>query len=992
MKQQSENIDNDASTERIAADADMDTTVVVDSDQSATFDDPQNDKLFEQYTIYSKIGSGGMGVVYLARDRRLGRFVAIKRLNNKAQSIKSLRQRFLHEARAVAALSHVYIIHIYALGEDEDGPFIVMEYIGGPDDSNVESQLQSVGLVQPNKPLTLEQYVKDHGQLTTDEAVELMVKISRAVSYAHDSGVIHRDLKPSNILLDKSEEPKIVDFGLARLTHTEEPKITVPGEKLLSIGYGAPEQEIDATMTDERADVYGLGGLLYFTITGRNPRYFREQDLPVGLREVAVKALDTDKEKRWKSAREFADELHKIASRTRVETPTVKTTWHCKWCDAVNPMSIKFCAECGWDGGEKCPECGADTFFGVQYCNNCGADARAYETILSLLNKMLYQTDLKRFERVISYAGRTHGFEPAGPSGRKLLKEISDLRGKANGSINKRKQLKDQIPIEMHAENFERAKRFIEQYRDISEDNKAFASEYQQIPERMLERDMSRASSAIQNREWNQAARIHADLQEVLSSDNAYVLKLGRSIKLHYNLLDIRFGIIVLLSILLIYLLSLPVAAKISKNGFGNLTRVFYAPGEWVYEKSIISMPFTKYASLWIGNNSISSWFDDQDPDFINQTIVKNPVELDEVKVTYQAQISALYDKQRDFLQVWPIEYKKELETLLEKYQRAGDYDGWEIVQSELTRFEHEGSVTTAELDEPVEFVLLAQKYITLLEDQKLRHSRNLVKECKLYINALADMKKKYTQEGQIMFASAVNNEIDKVKTAQRYIDAETALAGSDRSITTERSAEVLLSANGDFRVGEVTKMRESFEKQINKAIEDHASKISAWPEQYLNRLAQLRDEFQRAGDYDGWEQVSEEISRFEVDLEIAPEHLQLYLDKLMKVQNEFRLKKDKYKRDFAESVVKTTDAYLNKLQNLQKRLTVNGKMEEAAKVNSEIKRVRSQVDYIDAQKSVAFQGPPAPPAKKAETVVKDEKPAQNLPVANKAPVQKPDK
>jgi len=990
---QSDNINSDESTERIAvADDDLDTTVVVDPDQSGdSFDDPQNDKLFEQYTIYSKIGSGGMGVVYLARDRRLGRFVAIKRLNHKAQSIKSLRQRFLHEARAVAALSHVYIIHIYALGEDEDGPFIVMEYIGGPDGSSVESQLQSGGLVQPNKPLTLEQYVKDHGQLSTDEAVELMVKISRAVSYAHDSGVIHRDLKPSNILLDKSEEPKIVDFGLARLMRKEEPKITVPGEKLLSIGYGAPEQETDAAMSDERADVYGLGALLYFTITGQNPRYFREQDLPVGLREVAVKALATDKENRWESAREFADELHKIATRTRVETPTVKTTWRCKWCDGVNPMSIKFCAECGWDGAERCPECGGDTFFGVQYCNSCGADARAYESIITLLNKMRSQAVINRFERVISYAGRTHGFEPAGPSGRNLLKEISDLRGKANNAINKRSQLKDQIPIEIRAENFERAKRFIEQYRDISEDKKAFEGEYKLLPEKMLERDMSRANKAIQNREWEQASRICNELQKVVPSGNKEVLRLNRSIKLHYRLLDIRFGILMVIVIVMSYLLSLPILAKVNDGSFGNLTRVFYAPGEWVYEKSSLAAPFQKYASLWIGNRNISRWFDDQNMISVNQEMVENPVELEEEKVKYQAQLSALYDKQRNFLQVWPAEYKKELETLLEKYQRAGDYDGWAIVQNELTRFEREGSVTSDEVTEPVEFALLIQKYMTLLEDQKLLHSRNLVKECKLYINALAEMKKKYTQEGRIMFASAVNNEIDKARSAPRYLDAEAALAGSDRNIITERSTEVLLSAKGDPRVGEVTEMRKNFENSINAVTEDHALRISTWPEQYLNRLAQLRDEFQRAGDYDGWEQVSDEISRFEVDLEISPEHLQLGLPNLMKVQNEFRLKKDKYKRDYAENVVSTTDKYLDKLQNLQKQLTVGGKMAEAAEVNNEIKRARSLVDYSDAKKSAAFQGPPAPPVNHEERIAPDVKPA-DAKDGNKTPPEQPEK
>ena len=161
-------------TERIAAGTGQDEpTVRVVPGEEPSFDEPRNDRLFDQYTIYSKIGNGGMGVVYLARDRRLGRFVAIKRLNHQAQSIPSLRQRFLHEARAVATLSHVHIVHIYALGEDDDGPFIVMEYVAGPDDAAVKGESQSGGLVQPNQPLTLDQYVARHGQLSTEEAVEL---------------------------------------------------------------------------------------------------------------------------------------------------------------------------------------------------------------------------------------------------------------------------------------------------------------------------------------------------------------------------------------------------------------------------------------------------------------------------------------------------------------------------------------------------------------------------------------------------------------------------------------------------------------------------------------------------------------------------------------------------------------------------------------------------------------------------------------------------
>ena len=966
--------ESDPLTERILADEELAKTRVVTADSADVFEDPPPEKLFDQYTIYSKIGSGGMGVVYLARDRRLGRFVAIKRLNHKAQYVKPLRQRFLHEARAVAALSHVHVIHIYALGEDEDGPFIVMEYIAGPDGSSVESKIQNGGLVQPNLPLTLEQYIRNQGQLAADDAVELMIKIARAVSYAHSSGVIHRDLKPSNILLDKNSEPKIVDFGLARLQRQAEPKITVPGEKLLSIGYGAPEQETDASLSDERADVYGLGALLYFVITGRNPRYFREQDLPVGLREIAVKATATDKENRWESAAEFADELHKIATRTRVETPTVKTTWRCKWCDSINPMSIKFCAECGWDGAEKCPECGMDTFFGVQYCNSCGADARSYESVISALDKMRDHAKTSRFERVISYAGRTHGFEPAGPSGRQLLRDVSDLRAEANQAINKREQLKEQIPIEMRAENFERAKRFIVQYRNISEDKKAFESEYQQIPERVLDRDMVRARKAIHDGAWDLASRICDELHTSVSSDNALVVKLRRSIKLHYRLMDVRFALLFVFAIVALYLLSLPVFMKLRKDHLGATSRFFYSPGVWIYQKSLLASPLQKYASLWIGKRSVASCFLDQSDEIVNPVQVEKPNELSHKQVEYQKKLSELYDKQRNFLQAWPVEYKRELETLLEKFQRAGDYHSWEVAQQELSRFESEGSVVEVDLEEPIEVSLLTQKYRKMLEDQKLMHSRNLVKECKIYINALTDIQSKFMQEGRIKFAAALNDEIVKVRETPKYVDALRIVDGSDanRMINVERSSDVLLSSKGDPMVGEVAAMRKGFENSIDEASLKHSDRISAWPEDYIGRLAQLRDEYQRAGDYDGWEDASDEISRFEVDLEVQPEHLKLYQPKLMQVQNEFRLKKDRYKNDFSDKVVQVTDIYLNKLQSLVKSLTVNGKMDEAAEVNTEIKRVRALADYIEAKKSVSFQGPPVPPVEKPEQ--RDEK------------------
>ena len=143
------------------------------------------------------------------------------------------------------------------------------------------------------------------------------------------------------------------------------------------------------------------------------------------------------------------------------------------------------------------------------------------------------------------------------------------------------------------------------------------------------------------------------------------------------------------------------------------------------------------------------------------------------------------------------------------------------------------------------------------------------------------DMQSKFMQAGRIKFAAALNDEIIKVRESQKYVDALRVVDSSTGNmVNVERTPDVLLSSKGETRVGEVAEMRKKFQTSIDEASVNHADRISAWPEDYLARLAQLRDEYQRAGDYEGWEDVSDEISRFEVDLEIQPEHLQLYQPK----------------------------------------------------------------------------------------------------------------
>jgi serine/threonine protein kinase len=956
-------------TERIAPLSATDSpTVRVAPAESPNFEEPHDDKLFDQYTIYSKIGSGGMGVVYLGRDRRLGRFVAIKRLNHQAQSIPSLRQRFLHEARAVAALSHVHIVHIYSLGEDDDGPFIVMEYIAGPDESNVKGEPQEVGgLVQPNPPLTLDQYVARHGQLTAEEATELLIKIGRAVAYAHASGVIHRDLKPSNILLDKSGEPKIVDFGLARLMHKEDAKLTVPGEKLLSLGYGAPEQESDASLSDERADVYGLGALLYFALTGQNPRYFREQDVPVPLRDVVVKALATDKEQRWPSASVFTETLHQIQSKTRVETPTVKTTWRCKWCDAVNPLTLKFCAECGWDGTEVCAECGAETFVGMQFCGNCGADARAYEALLSILKKMREAASQQRFERVISYAGRVHGFEPAGPSGRRFLTEITTLREQAEKNIRHREQLKNQIPIEIRAENFERAALFIQQYLELAEDKRSFESEAKQIPEWKLKRDLQRAHRALKNREWDSARRICDELLHEVPADNPHVMDVKRAIRMHAVFSDVWLCCGVFASVVLLYLMSLPLAAKSVRHPFGTAANLFYRPGLWVYVESPVAPVFQRYAKLWLGDDDLGDRFR---PEEVLETegmvhVVK-PDALDQKQREYARQMTDIESEQSVFQDAWPAEYSHELDLMMEKRRTAGDFEGWAVVQAERKRFDETRQIGDLTGDEQLsELNVLKNKYRQMLSDQRLLHSRKLVTICKKYVNDLTDMQKTYMREGKMDLASAVNTEIRRVKGAPQQQAAEAVLATATTSgaVESETPPQILLSGSGEGRVREIAKMRGDFERELAEVERVSSAKVSAWPDKYMAELTELTEQFQRAGDYGGWESVRDEIGRFEADRAILQRNIVLQPVKLTELQRRYYLQLEDIKRGRAEGIVNTTEKYVKKLQALQKKLTVEGQMDTAAIVNAEIKRVRSRVDFIEAQNEISPQGPPVPPS-----------------------------
>src|SRR5437764_6472610 len=202
------------------------------------------------YEILEEIGRGGMGVIYRARQQHSRRIVAVKRILAHDVNSHETLVRFRREAEAVASLDHPNILPIYEVSESEQGlPYFSMKYAMG---GSLRAALPTLRA----KPR---------------EGVRLMAKVARAIAYAHGKGVLHRDLQPGNILLDENAEPMVSDFGLAKwLDQTSD--LTRTLETLGTPGYIAPEQaECPADKLTCAADIYSLGAILFYLLTGRPP-------------------------------------------------------------------------------------------------------------------------------------------------------------------------------------------------------------------------------------------------------------------------------------------------------------------------------------------------------------------------------------------------------------------------------------------------------------------------------------------------------------------------------------------------------------------------------------------------------------------------------------------------------------------------------------------------------------------------------------------------
>ncbi len=916
------------------------------SGADASSRNPSND-----YTICGKIGDGGMGVVYLARDRRLGRYVAIKRLNEHALADGVLRTRFLHEARAVAALNHAYIVHIYALGEDALGPYIVMEYVAGPPQTT-EILKSPESEVAPTKNLTLEQFINRHGPMTADEAVSMILKIGKAIVYAHSCGVIHRDLKPANILLDVSCEPKLVDFGLARVTprggQTRLEELTVPGEKLISLGYSAPELEQDASTSDVRTDVYSLGAVLYFLLTGHNPRYYREQDVPAFLREVLQRSLETIREQRYRTAQDFVSALTEAANHGRTIAPTIKTTWRCKWCDAVNPVSTKFCAECGWDGSEHCLECGAETFIGQQFCPSCGADCRMYEHVASISRLIESAWETRHFERIASIAGRLHGFEPAGPTGRKLLAQAHERVEDAERKVARRNRLATLIPNELKAENYERAQAFIEEFRELNEDPHVYEDELKAIPDQIFARDLVRIRQCIRNRDWLTAKHL-AESMAAKHGDKPEYRDICSQIRRHArHQRRVRWGCCIAVLVLL-YVLSVPWVAKLCGGSFNALPAALYAPVRVLDAIPKVNDAMAAYVA-WVDNGkTLGDYFSaSADASPLEVATAPLPPDAEAKRLTFEKSLAELKARLQTQESTLALQYSQGLTNLRRSAQAEGNYDAVVSTQKALEEYAESNAIGVAHEGDSEGLLSLKNRVGQMREEQLALMSRQIVLASKRYIAALDELRKGYTQRGEMELAGVISQEIQRVRLIPDVVSAEERLASRGNAFGAGVSPAFYASASdsGDGQetaaiLEQLRKGSEALRGKLEELTQEANAKLGDWPQQYSAALVALTEEFRRAGDFNPWEEVSREVARFTETNTLSAENVVDYPPRLRQLQETFLERLNQVNRELDVAKQSAIQEVVLRLEKQKTELTKRGKMAAAAVVNQELKRLR---------------------------------------------------
>jgi serine/threonine-protein kinase len=295
-----------------------------------------------RYELDGVVGRGGMAEVYRARDIRLDRIVAVKTLREDLARDATFQARFRREAQSAASLNHPSIVAVYDTGEDMAGPthvpYIVMEYVDGR---------------------TLRELLRDDRRLLPERALEITDGVLRALDYSHRNGIIHRDIKPGNVMLTRSAEVKVMDFGIARAVSDAQATMTQTAQVIGTAQYLSPEQA-RGERVDARSDLYSTGCLLYELLTGRPPftgdspvaiayQHVRENpvppsrvdpEIPAWADSIVLKAMAKDPAERYQSAAEMRTDIQRALSGVPVAAPPQATEMYAPGTRQMGPGTM----------------------------------------------------------------------------------------------------------------------------------------------------------------------------------------------------------------------------------------------------------------------------------------------------------------------------------------------------------------------------------------------------------------------------------------------------------------------------------------------------------------------------------------------------------------------------------------------------------------------------------------------------------------------------
>ncbi|MBT3381358.1 MAG: SUMF1/EgtB/PvdO family nonheme iron enzyme [Lentisphaerae bacterium] len=433
---------------------------------------PCGTPLSERYEVLEEIGRGGFATVFMARDKKLERTVAVKRLREQdlhgGEAERTI-QRFVRESQAIASLNHLNIVGVIDTDLDEQGHYIVMEHIDGG---------------------SLHDYLKAHGKLALEEATMLIRGVCRGLSVAHRKNLVHRDIKPANILLSRDGDniiPKIVDFGLARVG--TDSATSVSGYGMGTPYYMPPEQRRDAKSVNHTADIYAVGKTLYQMVTGEVPDNVDPQSIPPPprLAEIIFKCIKNSPEERYFSVAELIADLDEIGggiSLGKTQHASAGTANQCPNCGAANPEDVKFCEDCGNGLTRLCAECERENSIHKTFCGGCGTDLGGFLQAQEALQRMQTYAEKKKWSRVV----KEHGLLPTdlkltGDRGAKLFQNLKAVVRESADALRRRDDLSEQINQAVEAQEFDAALNLISKHAELAPRDEEMAALRESIVE-----------------------------------------------------------------------------------------------------------------------------------------------------------------------------------------------------------------------------------------------------------------------------------------------------------------------------------------------------------------------------------------------------------------------------------------------------------------------------------------------------------------------------